>query len=46
MEPALVIPDVALRKYVPQPVKDVENLVIEYLTQMKSKYMKYIQPAD
>ena len=35
VEPALVIPDVAIRKYVPQPVKDVENLVIEYLTQMK-----------
>lgn len=32
VEPALVIPDVPMRKYVPQPVKNVENLVIEYLT--------------
>jgi hypothetical protein len=35
VEPAFVIPDLAIRKYVPQPVKDVENLVNEYLTQMK-----------
>lgn len=30
-----------IRKFVPQPVKDVENLVIEYLSQMKNRYTKY-----
>ena len=30
-----------IRKFVPQPVKDVENLVIEYLSQMKNRYNKY-----
>jgi hypothetical protein len=32
LEPLFVIRDDPIRKYVPQPVKDVENLVIEYLT--------------
>lgn len=41
-EPVMVIPENApIRKFVPQPVKDVENLVIEYLSQMKNRYNKY-----
>ena len=30
-----------IRKLVPQPVKDVENLVIDYLNQMKNRYNQY-----
>ena len=41
-KPVIVIPENApIRKFVPQPVKDVENLVIEYLSQMKNRYNKY-----
>lgn len=38
----MVIPENdPIRKFVPQPVKDVENLVIEYLSQMKNRYTQY-----
>ena len=30
-----------IRKFVPKQVEDVENLVIEYLNQMKNRYVKY-----
>ena len=33
--------DAPIRKYVPKQVEDVENLVIEYLNQMKNRYVKY-----